>query len=150
LKCRDLLKTSAHSGVTINRGLLARTSSRAQLSILPSGSSRLVRCCVVLLVVRWCIILIQFQCSLVAKQSLVRKWRCSCREGFAACCLAARIPGCHKRKLLCQRPIGPRQNNIVIGQDQEASERKMCKKNVVDQFRLVYRVRCLLPLKQIR
>jgi hypothetical protein len=57
--------------------------------------------------------------------------------------------GCHKRKLLCQRPIGPRQNNIVIGRDQEASERKMCKKNIVDQFRLVYRVRCLLPLKQI-
>lgn len=84
-----------------------------------------------------------------ANPGFVCGWRCSCREGLAACCLAARISGCHKRKLLCQRPIGPRQNDIVIGRDQEASERKMCKSNVVDQVRLVYRVRFLLPLKRI-
>jgi hypothetical protein len=52
-----------------------------------------------------------------------------------------------QKKVAVSASYWTQKNNIVIGRDQEASERKMCKSNVVDQVRLVYRVRCLLPLK---
>ena len=87
-----------------------------------------------------------------ANSNFVRGWRCPYHEGFVACRLAARIPRAvtaEERKLLCQGPIGPEQNNVVIDQDQEASERKMCKNDIVDRVRLVHRNRCLLLLKRI-